>query len=383
MLSDGVACHAEGYGATASGFASHAEGGSTASGWKAHAEGASNATGNGSHAEGSGISRGQDSHAEGGISTASGWNSHAEGYCTTASNNNAHSEGNLTEASGKDSHAEGHGSKAIGDGSHAQGFWTTASKNSQTTLGSFNVIDSATTTIHPSGYNNYGKYAVIVGNGTGTNARSNALAVRWDGSTDLYSSNLTNGTNPSAQTDGTGVVRLVDSTGATLREIVPRIEANGKVGLSIVATNAGGAENRLDLGIAQDGTKSVSVNDTAAWRSALELGTTAPGTILWSGTLYMTGGHTANLSHNISTCPSGILLHWQPYTSSTVQNWGHEFTFIPKTQHNGAGCMARLATSKFGVVGTKSFYVSDNKITGNNDNNASGTANGIKYTNGY
>jgi len=145
VLSDGAACHAEGYGATASGFASHAEGGSTASGWNAHSEGCSNATGRCSHAEGESTSRGQDSHAEGSYS------------------------------------------EAIGEASHARGIWTTASKKSQTTLGSYNVIDSATTTIHPSGERDYGKYAVIVGNGTGTNARSNALAVRWDGSTDLYS----------------------------------------------------------------------------------------------------------------------------------------------------------------------------------------------------
>ena len=162
--------------------------------------------------------------------------------------------------------------------------------------------------------------------------------------------------------------------------------ANGMNSATFAArkeVNGSNVDNVLKLNVTNNGTRTVSVSDAAAWRSALELGTTAPGTILWSGTLYMTGGHTANLSHNISTCPSGILLHWQPYSSSTVQNWGHEFTFIPKTQHNGAGCMARLATSKFGVVGTKYVYVSDDKITGNNDNNASGTANGIKYTNGY
>lgn len=111
-----------------------------------------------------------------------------------------------------------------------------------------------------------GTNAVTVNNGT-----NDALTVGWDGHTDFYSANLTNGDSPSAQTDGIGVIRLVDSTGAVLGKIAPRVETNGKVGLRLASANANGAENVLNLGIAQDGTKSVSVTDANAWLSALGL----------------------------------------------------------------------------------------------------------------
>ena len=206
------------------------------------------------------------------------------------------------------------------------------------------------------------------------------------GAIEVVSSNISSTSEkPSSNIWGT-IVALFDKLGA-LRSYLRHVDAaNGSQGVQVEtvrSVNGSNVTNGLQLYITENGARGIAVSDSAAWRSALWLGTTAPGTILWSGAIYMTGGHTVNLSHNISTCPSGVLLHWQPYSNGAAQNWGHEFTFIPKTQHNGAGCMARLATSKFGVVGTKYFYVSDNKITGNNDNNASGTANGIKYNNGY
>ena len=112
---------------------------------------------------------GYASHAEGENTTASGASSHAEGYVTTASKTGAHTEGMITTASGISSHAEGTSTKATGNNSHAQNYGTTASSSNQTALGKYNISDSANT------------YAVIIGNGTADNARSNALTVDWDG----------------------------------------------------------------------------------------------------------------------------------------------------------------------------------------------------------
>lgn len=135
---------AEGKNTTASGIRSHAEGtGSTASGGNSHAEGSS--------------------------TTASGEDSHAEGSDTTASGHYSHAEGRYSTASGDVSHAEGFNSTAGGLNSHAQNLATKASGNSQTALGKYNVEDNADT------------YAVIVGNGTDYNSRSNALTVDWSG----------------------------------------------------------------------------------------------------------------------------------------------------------------------------------------------------------
>lgn len=188
--------HTEGNNATASGNNSHAEGGSTtASGDTSHAEGSgTTASGSVSHAEGaSTIASGNCSHAEGNFTTASGYDSHAEGYEATASGSDSHAEGRYATASGDYSHAQGDGTTASGYASHAEGSSTTASglashaqnegtkasKKAQTVVGTYNIEDISATTTHPSGNTDYGKYAVIVGNGTST--RSNALTVDWAG----------------------------------------------------------------------------------------------------------------------------------------------------------------------------------------------------------
>ena len=112
---------------------------------------------------------------------------------------------------------------------------------------------------------------------------------------------------------------------------------------------------------------------------------TAPGTVLWSsGGWAMAADQTATLAYNVSTCPTGIVLHWQPYTSGTVRDYFHHWQFIPKEQvasYAGATVDVTLSSSKFASVATKTLYVSDNRVTGHADNTATGTANGITYAN--
>ena len=131
---------------------------------------ANTAIGNYSVAEGRNVeASGFNSHAEGDQTTASGSYSHAEGDYTTASGVSSHAEGTWTKASGDASHAEGSYTIASGDLSHASGRRTKASSACQTVIGRDNVEDAN------------GKYALIIGNGTSDIARSNALAVKWDG----------------------------------------------------------------------------------------------------------------------------------------------------------------------------------------------------------
>lgn len=112
---------------------------------------------------------------------------------------------------------------------------------------------------------------------------------------------------------------------------------------------------------------------------------TAAGTVLWSsGGWAMAANQTANLAYKVSTCPTGIVLHWQPYTSSTVRNYYHHWQFVPKEQvasYAGTTVDVTLSSSKFASIATKTLYVSDNRVTGHADNAATGTANGITYTN--
>ena len=93
----------------------------------------------------------------------------------------------------------------------------------------------------------------------------------------------------------------------------------------------------------------------------------------------MTSGHTANLKYNISTCQSGIVLHFQPYTGNTVRDYWHDYVFIPKV--HATGISVHLSAPNFVNMGTKYLYIYDSKIVGNDDNNTSGTNSGITNNN--
>lgn len=112
---------------------------------------------------------GMASHAEGFQSHATGYYAHAEGYSNDANGGASHAEGDNTEANGLYSHSEGHNTLANGQCSHASGEGTIARGSHQTVIGKYNVEDLLD------------RYAFIIGNGSGTGNRSNALAVKWDG----------------------------------------------------------------------------------------------------------------------------------------------------------------------------------------------------------
>jgi len=111
--------------------------------------------------------------SEGYSNAATAFCSHAEGYDTLSDSEYCHSEGQSTKAISSAAHAEGYKSEGRGQYSHAQNCWTLAETYAQTALGKYNVKDSD------------GTYAVIVGNGTADDARSNALTVTWDGNVEL------------------------------------------------------------------------------------------------------------------------------------------------------------------------------------------------------
>jgi len=167
----------------AAGNNSHAEGKNvTASGDESHAEGKSTkASGEASHAEGNETTAsGQYSHTEGWRTTASGgYGSHAEGDTTTASGGASHTEGDHTTASGESSHAEGFNTTASGWYSHAEGYGTTAESAYQHVFGRHNIVDNT------GGGPSSGSYVEIVGNGSSSNAPSNARTLDWSGNETL------------------------------------------------------------------------------------------------------------------------------------------------------------------------------------------------------
>jgi len=155
-----------------------------ASGQDSHAEGiASTASGKASHVEGHDcFATEQGAHAEGGITKAFGLQAHAEGFKTTASGQASHAEGLSSKAEDEAAHAEGGYTTAYGNYAHAEGYHTIARGSAQHVQGKFNIEDTD------------GKYAHIIGNGSGTAAvsRSNAHTVDWEGNA-WFSGNITIG----------------------------------------------------------------------------------------------------------------------------------------------------------------------------------------------
>ena len=100
----------------------------------------------------------------------------------------SHAEGNYTKASGHSSHAEGSGTIASGNYSHAEGRDTKASSDYQHVQGKYNIEDTE------------GKFVFIIGNGTSDSARSNAIAIGWDGL--IYLNNSSTGIDLTSLTSG-------------------------------------------------------------------------------------------------------------------------------------------------------------------------------------
>ena len=246
--------HAEGIGTLALDDASHAEGSATtASGDYSHAEGVGTiASDIGAHAEGSYTqAKRYYSHAEGYETLADGQSSHAEGFNTTAAGEGSHAEGRTTSAAGIYSHAEGYETSADGVNSHAEGHGTVAKGNASHVSGKYNVPDSYDIWPEWVAYTSYAvgdrvkrpkivdnvvtwvgyvcitansdasftqskwtladnqlNYAVIVGNGSNDNNRSNAFSLGWDG-TGHFAGDVYVGCNP----DGTGGTKLGEGGG--------------------------------------------------------------------------------------------------------------------------------------------------------------------------
>lgn len=119
------------------------------------------------------------------------------------------------------------------------------------------------------------------------------------------------------------------------------------------------------------------------------------GKVLWAGNKYMLDAekypdHVIDLSKTpISQQPNGIVLIFARFNSDSDPYAWQSF-FVPKlAAHgnpyknilNGSGHTFILATNSFAAVGTKYLYISDKKITGNANNTAKGTSNGITYNN--
>ena len=129
------------------------------------------------------IASGNFATAMGDFTIASGALSTAMGDSTTASGNTSTAMGLETIASGAASTAMGFYTTASGDYSTAMGTSTTASDNSSLVIGHFNLSGS-TVTANAVDFS-LDNTAFVVGNGTASNNRSDALVVKFNGDATL------------------------------------------------------------------------------------------------------------------------------------------------------------------------------------------------------
>lgn len=109
--------------------------------------------------------------------------------------------------------------------------------------------------------------------------------------------------------------------------------------------------------------------------------------VIWGGDIssgmYMTSGHTATLTEAVSAQEHGIVLVFSYYNGTEDTNYNWQSFYVPKTlvAMSSSGHTFMLTRGKFSSVGTKYLYIYDTNIKGHDDNNLSGTANGITYAN--
>ena len=163
-----------------------------------HSEGYdSHALGTQSHAEGyMCVAYGNAAHAEGSGTAVNGDYSHSEGHFSSTEGIASHAEGSSCHAVGDYSHSEGYSTHAYGYGSHAGGVGTKARGKAQTAIGIYNEEKGD-------------DYLFIVGCGTGSSKRENALELDSEGNLTikgkLNASGGTSGGTGEAYTAGDGI----------------------------------------------------------------------------------------------------------------------------------------------------------------------------------
>ena len=111
------------------------------------------------------------------------------------------------------------------------------------------------------------------------------------------------------------------------------------------------------------------------------------GKILWSGGMYMTGGHKITLPEPILSQPTGIVLVFSRYANGAVADTNFNHFFVPKqfiSEKAGYGNMFIMAaTPTFELMAAKYLYINNETITGHDNNSLTGTSTttGITYAN--
>ena len=102
--------------------------------------------------------------------------------------------------------------------------------------------------------------------------------------------------------------------------------------------------------------------------------------VLWSGGSYMLAAQTANLSETVQNQHHGIVLIWSGYYDGHAQDTDWFYQFVSKyhvSLHGGQGVGTGLMSNASATrIGSKYVYIYNNRITGNDANDDTGTTSG-------
>ena len=249
----------------------------------------------------------------------------------------SHAEGSCNTASGAYSHVEGAYNTASGVYSHAQGFKNIAGTESSFVFGEFSLLDNEGTS------NTRGKYMLIAGNGV-DGARSNAMALDWNGNLYLANSTYSTGLKVLNSIDftNTSTTYAVDITAATSKFNNPICLSNGVTyGTTLPATGVEGQIFFLNEDANLFVNRVQSTTDNALVRFD-----GATGDIQNSGAILTDTNQLSGLS-NVTLGSSGAPLN----TTYNLYNSGNTFLGGAVTMNATAYIVTRL-----GIGGENSSY---------------------------
>lgn len=156
----------------------------------------------------------------------------------------------------------------------------------------------------------------------------------------------------------------------------------------------GSSGNSISFGIGATGVNRGIYDDTQDKWLLLNNGTDVliNGYKIGANNILLLGGYYMNASQQftfyngqkVSQQENGIVLIFSAYANGASQNYNISSHFVPKyliAEHSGAGMNFIMSASKFAYVATKYLYITDTTIKGNDENQATGTNNGITFNN--
>ena len=158
--------------------------------------------------------------------------------------------------------------------------------------------------------------------------------------------------------------------------------------IRVEKTGDGSVRQTVQKATKTDGVIFERVYDSSGW-GAWHIVYSGAGRILWTGGYLMTASQTVTFDEPISQQQSGIVLVFTRYASGAAMEYFYSCHFLPKqvvtsalnAGQSAAGVTFMMATNKFEYISGKYLRIVDTKITGDDNNSASGTSNGITFNN--